>query len=70
MSGSLLVVAFCGAALMYAMRRKSGLLSDPKGIAGIAAMATKSHILTDFHGLDSAPIDKTATRGAIYGLHG
>lgn len=58
MSASLLFVAFSGAALMYAMRRKSGLQSDPKGIAGIAAMATKSHILTDFHGLDAAPLDK------------
>jgi hypothetical protein len=53
----LLFVAFSGAALMYAMRRKSGLQSDPKGIAGIAAMATKSHILTDFRGLDSAPLE-------------
>ncbi|KAJ4378138.1 hypothetical protein N0V83_000971 [Neocucurbitaria cava] len=57
-SGCLVLVAFCGAALMYAMRRKSGLQSDPKGIAGIAAMATKSHILADFHGLDTAPLNK------------
>lgn len=57
-TGSLVFVAFSGAALMYAMRRKSGLQSDPKGIAGIAAMATKSHILTDFRGLDTAPLEK------------
>jgi hypothetical protein len=57
-TASLLFVAFSGAALMWAMRRKSGLQSDPKGIAGIAAMATKSHILADFHGLDAAPLDK------------
>ncbi len=57
-SASLVFVAFCGAALMYAMRHKSGLMSDPKGIAGIAAMATKSHILADFHGLDTAPLHK------------
>lgn len=57
-SASLIFVAFSGAALMYAMRRKSGLQSDPKGIAGIAAMATKSHILADFRGLDTAPLDK------------
>ena len=57
-TGCLLFVALCGAALMYAMRRKSGLLSNPRGIAGIAAMATRSHILTDFHGLDEAPLDK------------
>lgn len=54
----LLFVACSGGALMYAMRRKSGLQSDPKGIAGIAAMATKSHILTDFRGLDTAPLEK------------
>lgn len=40
-SGCLVFVAVCGAALMYAMRRKSGLLSNPQGIAGIAAMATR-----------------------------
>jgi hypothetical protein len=57
-SGCLILVAFSGAALMYAMRRKSGLQSDPRGIAGIAAMATKSHILTDFRGLDAAPLHK------------
>ena len=57
-TASLLLVAISGAALMWAMRRKSGLQSDPKGIAGIAAMATKSHILADFHGLDAAPLDK------------
>ncbi|KAJ4412343.1 hypothetical protein N0V91_000814 [Didymella pomorum] len=57
-SGCLVFVAICGAALMYAMRRKSGLLSNPQGIAGIAAMATRSHILTDFHGLDEEPLDK------------
>ncbi|KAJ4305448.1 hypothetical protein N0V90_000979 [Kalmusia sp. IMI 367209] len=54
----LLVVAILGMVLMYEMRRKSGLLSDPKGIAGVAAMATRSHILADFHGLDTAPQEK------------
>lgn len=57
-TGCLLFVALCGLALMYAMRRKSGLLSNPQGIAGIAAMATRSHILTDFHDLDEAPLSK------------
>lgn len=46
--------------LFFKLRRKSGLLSDPRGIAGIASMATKSHILQDFKGLD------TATRGKIH----
>jgi len=40
-SSCLIFVAICGAALMYAMRRKSGLLSNPQGIAGVAAMATR-----------------------------
>ncbi|KAI4668854.1 uncharacterized protein J4E78_002682 [Alternaria triticimaculans] len=56
LSACLLIVAACGGALMYAMQRKSGLQSDPKGIAGIAAMATRSHILTDFKGLDQASL--------------
>ncbi|KNG49532.1 hypothetical protein TW65_03703 [Stemphylium lycopersici] len=61
-SACLVIVACCGGALMYAMRRKSGLQSDPKGIAGIAAMATKSHILADFKGLDRAPLDQIHKR--------
>lgn len=70
-SGCLLIVAFCGVALMYAMRRKSGLQSNPKGIAGIAAMATKSHILGDFRGLDTAPLNKIhkQLRNRRYILH-
>ncbi|OCK86292.1 hypothetical protein K432DRAFT_284962 [Lepidopterella palustris CBS 459.81] len=51
----LVFVAICGFVLLFSLRRKSGLQSDPKGIAGIAAMATRSHILNDFHGLDTAP---------------
>lgn len=46
--------------LVILLRRKSGLQSDPKGIAGIAAMATKSHILNDFQDMD------LATRGQIH----
>ena len=34
--------------------RRSGLLGDPSGIAGVAAMANKSHILMDFRDLDVA----------------
>lgn len=34
--------------------RKSGLLWDPSGVAGVAAMANKSHILLDFKNLDLA----------------
>ena len=48
------VVALLGCLLLYQLRRKSGLLSDPRGIAGVAAMANKSHILMDFQELDTA----------------
>lgn len=49
------IVALMGVFLIYLLeRRKSGLLSDPKGIAGVAAMATRSHILNDFRNLDYA----------------
>lgn len=54
LSASLMGVALCGIVLLFQLRRRSGLLSDPKGIAGIAAMATRSHILNDFNGLDTA----------------
>jgi hypothetical protein len=54
-SAFLVIVAINGIILLFQLRRKSGLLSDPKGIAGVAAMATRSHILHDFDGLDTAP---------------
>lgn len=71
MSGVLLCVALYGILLLHQLRRKSGLLSDPKGIAGIAAMATKSHILNDFKGLDVAPNNRIhdQLRTRRYNLH-
>ena len=54
LSASYVFVAMVLVILWINLRRKSGLLSDPKGIAGIASMATKSHILQDFAGLDTA----------------
>ncbi|EED19457.1 conserved hypothetical protein [Talaromyces stipitatus ATCC 10500] len=51
------LVAVMALVLVFQLRRKSGLLSDPKGIAGIASMATKSHILNDFQGMDTATDD-------------
>ncbi|EXJ86639.1 hypothetical protein A1O3_03592 [Capronia epimyces CBS 606.96] len=54
LSASYVVVALILIILFLQLRRKSGLLSDPKGIAGIASMATRSHILQDFAGLDVA----------------
>lgn len=54
LTSGLVVTAAIGVFLFIQLRRKSGLLSDPKGIAGVAAMATKSHILADFQGTDIA----------------
>lgn len=44
--------------LVQLKRRRTGLLGDPSGIAGVAAMANKSHILMDFQGLDMASEDR------------
>lgn len=52
MEAALLSVAIAGIILVFQLRRKSGLQSDPAGIAGIATLATRSHILNDFRGLD------------------
>jgi len=41
--------------LIMLQRRRSGLTGDVRGIAGIASMATKSHILIDFKDLDTVP---------------
>lgn len=54
LSVSLLATAIVGIILLLQLRRRSGLLNDPRGIAGIASMATRSHILGDFKGLDTA----------------
>ena len=50
------------AILVILLKRKSGLQSDPKGIAGIAAMATKSHILNDFQDMDLATLGQIHKR--------
>ncbi|KIW93900.1 uncharacterized protein Z519_05215 [Cladophialophora bantiana CBS 173.52] len=62
LSASYVFVAIVLVILFIQLRRKSGLLSDPKGIAGIASMATKSHILQDFAGLDEANCAKIHKR--------
>lgn len=54
LSVALILVAIFGSLVLLQLRRKSGLLSDPKGIAGVAAMANKSFILMDFKDLDTA----------------
>lgn len=58
LTACLIVVAAFGILLFFKLRRKSGLLSDPRGIAGIAAMANKSHILMDFRNMDIAKHDE------------
>ncbi|EFQ29197.1 hypothetical protein CGRA01v4_11633 [Colletotrichum graminicola] len=53
LSSTLCVCAFFGCVLIYILqRRRSGLLADVKGIAGLASMAVVSHILVDFADLD------------------
>lgn len=55
LEATLLIIFGFGVYMMITLkRRRSGLLGDPSGIAGVAAMANKSHILMDFQGLDSA----------------
>lgn len=63
LEGSLLLTAgLLTIILVILTRRKSGLQSDPKGIAGIAAMATKSHILNDFQDMDLATLGQIHKR--------
>jgi hypothetical protein len=61
LSALLVVIAIFGSILLWQLeKRRSGLVADVKGIAGIAAMANKSHILQDFKDMD------TATPSAIH----
>ncbi|RKU49717.1 hypothetical protein DL546_009885 [Coniochaeta pulveracea] len=49
------IIALLGCVLFYQLQsRKSGLLADVKGIAGLASMAVVSHILMDFKAMDVA----------------
>ncbi|KAK3327806.1 hypothetical protein B0T19DRAFT_422854 [Cercophora scortea] len=51
----LFLIAILGCILFYQLQsRRSGLLADVKGIAGLASMATVSHILMDFKDMDVA----------------
>ncbi|PSR84170.1 hypothetical protein BD289DRAFT_353577, partial [Coniella lustricola] len=59
----LIVIALLGCALFYLLEtRRSGLLADVKGIAGLAAMANVSHILMDFKATDVATHDDIHAR--------
>jgi len=52
---TLVLISFLGCILFYQLQsRKSGLLADVKGIAGLASMAVVSHILMDFKDMDVA----------------
>lgn len=52
---TLLIIALLGCVLFYQLQtRRSGLLADVKGIAGLASMAVVSHILMDFKDMDVA----------------
>lgn len=55
LSSTLLINSFAGCALFYLLQtRRSGLLADVRGIAGLASMAVVSHILMDFRDCDTA----------------
>lgn len=56
LTATLGVIALLACILFYLLQsRKSGLLSDVRGIAGLASMAVVSHILMDFKDMDTAP---------------
>ncbi|KAI0974078.1 hypothetical protein F4678DRAFT_397990 [Xylaria arbuscula] len=55
LTGTFFVIAILGCILFYQLTtRRSGLLADVKGIAGLASMAVVSHIMTDFIDMDTA----------------
>jgi small-conductance mechanosensitive channel len=59
----LIFVAIFGCFLVWQLqKRRSGLVADVKGIAGIAAMANRSHILMDFKDMDTATPDEIHKR--------
>ncbi|KAF7536212.1 hypothetical protein G7054_g4725 [Neopestalotiopsis clavispora] len=55
LTSTFLIIALLGVGLLYQLQsRRSGLLADVKGIAGLASMAVVSHIMMDFKGMDIA----------------
>ncbi|KAI0538202.1 hypothetical protein GGR58DRAFT_469243 [Xylaria digitata] len=55
LTATFFVIAILGCILFYQLTtRRSGLLADVRGIAGLAAMAVVSHIMTDFIDMDTA----------------
>ncbi|TVY81421.1 hypothetical protein LSUE1_G005498 [Lachnellula suecica] len=59
----LIFIAIFGCLLVWQLqKRRSGLVADVKGIAGVAAMANRSHILMDFKDMDTASPDEIHKR--------
>ncbi|KAM0552546.1 hypothetical protein ACHAPJ_007874 [Fusarium lateritium] len=55
LTATLALCAVLGCGLLYVLQsRRSGLLSDVRGIAGLASMAVVSHVLMDFKDMDTA----------------
>ncbi|KAI3322448.1 hypothetical protein HD806DRAFT_536289 [Xylariaceae sp. AK1471] len=55
LTATFFVIAILGCVLFYQLTtRRSGLLTDVKGIAGLASMAVVSHIMMDFRDMDTA----------------
>jgi hypothetical protein len=55
LTATFFVIAILGCVLFYQLTtRRSGLLADVKGIAGLASMAVVSHIMMDFKDMDTA----------------
>ncbi|KAK9774450.1 hypothetical protein SCAR479_08798 [Seiridium cardinale] len=53
LTSTFLIIAVLGMVLFYQLQsRRSGLLADVKGIAGLASMAVVSHIMMDFKDMD------------------
>lgn len=55
LTSTFVIIATLGVGLLYQLQsRRSGLLADVKGIAGLASMAVVSHIMMDFKDMDVA----------------
>ncbi|KAI1416167.1 hypothetical protein F5Y13DRAFT_206177 [Hypoxylon sp. FL1857] len=55
LTSTFMVISILGCVLLYQISiRRSGLLSDVKGISGLASMAVVSHIMMDFKDMDVA----------------
>ncbi|ETS74606.1 hypothetical protein PFICI_13090 [Pestalotiopsis fici W106-1] len=55
LTSTFLIIAILGVGLLHQLQsRRSGLLADVKGIAGLASMAVVSHIMMDFKDMDVA----------------